>query len=328
MISNLPPLQSLRAFEAAARHLSYSRAADELCLTHGAISHHIGRMEKELGGVRLFVRDGQRMLLTDAGQVLVIEVRQGLRLLAEAMDNARARPRRNGANHLLSISVLPSLAARWLVPRLSGFQASHPEIDIAIHPTSTLAALNGRDGIDLAIRYGPGQWHGLNARPLMKSFMFPVCSPEFLTRTGISAPEDLLKHTLLRNPRQKWRPWFLAAGLDVQEPAQGPVYGDAGLLLQAAAAGQGIALARAALAQDDISAGRLVRLSDIEIEDDYGWFIVWRESPHGERIELNTFSAWLQREAQNHAATPENQTKTEATPSTVHRTQRGAAPGQ
>ncbi len=304
MIPNLPPIQSLRAFEAAARHLSYSRAAEELSLTHGAISHHIGRLEKELGGVRLFVRDGQRMLLTHAGQVFVIEVRQGLRLLMEAVENARTRPRRNGANRALSVSVLPSLAARWLVPRLADFQATHPQIDIAIHPTSTLAALDGRDGIDLAIRYGPGKWYGLNAGLLMKSFIFPVCSPGFLSRMAINSSEDLLRSTLLRNPRQKWRPWFLAAGLDVVEPAQGPVYDDAGLLLQAAAAGQGIALARSALAADDLSAGRLVRLSDVEIEDDYGWFLVWREPLHADRAEFDAFTTWLRQEAQNHTGVP------------------------
>ncbi|WP_256352121.1 transcriptional regulator GcvA [Pseudomonas yamanorum] len=298
MIPHLPPIQTLRAFEAAARHLNYSRAADELCLTHGAISHHIGRLEKELGGVRLFVRDGQRMLLTDAGQVFVMEVREGLRALTEAVENARTRPRRNGANRVLSVSVLPSFAARWLVPRLASFQASHPEIDIAIHPTSNLAALDGRDGIDLAIRYGPGRWPGLNATPLMKSFIFPVCSPEFLARTRINSPEDLLKFTLLRNPRQKWRPWFLAAGLDVPEPVQGPVFDDAALLLQAAAAGQGAALARSALAMDDLSASRLVRLSDIEIEDDYGWFLVWREPLCGERTDVEAFTAWLRHKAQ------------------------------
>jgi LysR family transcriptional regulator, glycine cleavage system transcriptional activator len=302
MVPNLPPVQTLRAFEAAARHLSYSRAAEELALTHGAISHHISRLEKDLGGIQLFVRDGQRMLLTDAGQVFVIEVRRGLRLLAEAVENARTRPRRAGANHVLSISVLPSLAARWLVPRLSRFQSSHPDIDIALHPTSTLAALDGRDGIDLAIRYGPGKWYGLNASPLMKSFVFPVCSPVFLAQTPIGSPEDLLEAALLRNPRQKWRPWFLAAGLDVPEPAQGPVYDDAGLLLQAAAAGQGIALARSALAVDDLSAGRLVRLSDIEIEDDYGWFLVWREPLHGDRTDFDAFTTWLQQEAQNHTS--------------------------
>jgi len=304
MIPYLPPTQSFRAFEAASRHLNYSRAAEELGLTHGAISHHISRLEKELGGVQLFVRDGQRMLLTDAGQVFVIEVRQGLQILAEAMENARTRPRRKGANHVLSVSVLPSLAARWLVPRLARFQASHPEIDIAIHPTSTLAALDVRDGIDLAIRYGAGKWHGLKASRLMKSFVFPVCSPELLTRAPVSSPEDLLKFTLLRNPRQKWRPWFLAAGLDVPEPDQGPVYDDGGLLLQAAATGQGVALARSALAMDDLSEGRLVRLSDIEIEDDYGWFLVWREPLRGDHAEFNAFTAWLQHEASNRINAP------------------------
>jgi DNA-binding transcriptional LysR family regulator len=304
IIPNLPPIQSLRAFEAAARHLNYSRAADELCLTHGAISHHIGRLEKELGGVRLFVRDGQRMLLTDAGQVFVMEVREGLRALSEAMQNARTRPRRKGARRALSVSVLPSLAGRWLVPRLARFQASHPEIDVAIHPTSNLAALDGRDGIELAIRYGPGKWPGLNATPLMKSFIFPVCSPEFLTRTRLHFPDDLHALTLLRNPRQKWRPWILAAGLDLPEPIQGPVYDDAGLLLQAAAAGQGLALARSALAMDDLAAGRLVRLSDIEIEDDYGWFLVWREPLRGDRTDLEAFTTWLQHEAQNSTGMP------------------------
>lgn len=302
MIPNLPPIQALRAFEAAARHLSYSRAAEELRLTHGAISHHIARLEQDLGGVQLFVRDGQRMLLTDAGQVFVIEVRRGLRLLAEAIENARTRPRRAG--HRLAVSVLPGLAARWLVPRLSRFQSHHADIDVAVHPTTALAALDGRDGIDLAIRYGPGKWPGLSANPLMKSFVFPVCSPQFLAQTPIGSAEDLLHATLLRNPRQKWRPWFLAAGLDAPEPSQGPVYDDAGLLLQAAAAGQGIALARSALAIDDLAAGRLVRLSNVEIEDDYAWFLVWREPLRCDRADFEAFTNWLELEAQQQAGAP------------------------
>jgi DNA-binding transcriptional LysR family regulator len=233
------------------------------------------------------------MLLTGAGQVFVTEVRQGLRLLAEAMENARIRPRRAAMNHLLAVSVLPSLAARWLVPRLSGFQSSRPGIDIAIHPTPVLAALDGRDGIDLAIRYGPGTWHGLDSMPLMKSVLFPVCSPGLLALTSIRSPNDILNATLLRNPRQKWRAWFLAAGFDVPEPAQGPVYDDAGLLLQAAATGQGIALARSALVIDDLATGRLVRLCDFEVEDDYGWFIVWREPLRCDRADFQAFTMWL-----------------------------------
>lgn len=297
MIPHLPPLQALRAFEAAARHLSYSRAAEELSLTHGAISHHIARLEQELGGVRLFIRDGQRMILTEAGQVLVMEVREGLQRLAEAFNNSRARPRPRYASRTLTVSVLPSLAARWLVPRLYRFQAAHPDMDIAIRPSAELAALDGRDGIDLAIRYGPGNWPGLHSLKLMKSFVFPVCSPELLTRTPLRSPADLMNVTLLRNPRQKWRPWFLAAGIDLPEPSQGPVYDDAGLLLQAAVAGQGVALARSVLAADDLAAARLVRVYDVQVEDNYGWFMVWREPLLCDRDDLDAFQHWLAMEA-------------------------------
>lgn len=308
MTRALPPIQTLRAFEAAARHLSYSRAADELSLTHGAISHHIARLEKDLGGVQLFVRDGQRMLLTDGGQAFVIEVRRGLRLLAEAVEKARIRPRGQGARRTLAVSVLPSLAARWLVPRLSRFQSTRPDVDIAIHPTPLLAALDGRDGIDLAIRYGPGNWHGLRSVPLMKSAIFPVCSPEFLARARPRSPEDLVGAALLRSPRQKWRPWFLAAGLDIPEPTHGPSYDDAGLVLQGAAAGQGIALARAALAADDLHAGRLVRLFDIEVEDDSGWFLVWRAPLQCDLADFEAFRAWLETQAHSEPRAPDPQT--------------------
>jgi DNA-binding transcriptional LysR family regulator len=296
MIPHLPPIQALRAFEAAARHLSYSRAAEELSLTHGAISQHIARLERELGGVQLFVREGQRMLLTDAGQVLVMDLREGLQRLAEAFNNARTRPRSRQITRTLTVSVLPSFAVRWLVPRLWAFQSSHPDIDIAIRPTATLAALDGRDGIDLAIRYGSGHWPGLHTAELMTSVIFPVCSPALLDRTPVESPRDLLNMTLLRNPRQKWSPWFKAAGLELPEPAQGPSYDDAGLLLQAAVAGQGVALARAVLAADDLALGRLVRVCDVEIADTYSWFVVWREPLLCERNDFDAFRKWLESE--------------------------------
>jgi LysR family glycine cleavage system transcriptional activator len=297
LIPYLPPIQTLRAFEAAARHLSYSRAAQELSLTHGAISQHISRLEQELDGVRLFVREGQRMILTDAGQVLVLEVREGLKALAQAFNNARARPRLSGNTSTLTLSVLPSFAARWLVPRLPRFQQAHPHVDIAIRPTASLAALDGRDGIDLAIRYGGGHWPGLHAIKLMKSVVFPVCSPALLTQVQIHTPADLLKVPLLRNPRQKWQPWFQAAGLDWPEPSHGALYDDAGLLLQAAASGQGVGLAREALAADDLATHRLVRVGDVEIEDSSSWFIVWREPLLCDRIDFDALLRWLETEA-------------------------------
>jgi LysR family glycine cleavage system transcriptional activator len=296
MTDPLPPLQALRAFEAAARHLSYSRAAEELSLTHGAISHHIARLERELG-VRLFLRDGQRMIPTDAGQILVRDVRRGLKILADAVAAARTDPERDRRRRPLTVSVLPSFAARWLLPRLARFQANHPDIEIAIRPTTMLATLDGRDGNDLAIRYGPGRWPGLKAQRMMKSGLFPVCSPAFLDRHPMTAPRDLLGVPLLRSPRQHWRPWFAAAGLDAPEPGRGPIYDDAALVLQAAAEGQGVALARAALAADDIAAQRLVRPFDIEVEDDYGWFLVWRTPLRCDPEAHEAFRSWLRAEA-------------------------------
>ena len=295
MIEYLPPIQTLRAFEAAARHLSYSRAAQELSLTHGAISQHISRLERDLDGIRLFVREGQRMILTDAGQLLVLEIREGLMTLAAAFDKARARPRRS--TRMLTVSVLPSLAAHWLVPKLSRFQQAHPDLDIAIRPTASLATLDGRDGVDLAIRYGAGSWPGLQCMKLMKSVVFPVCSPDLLKQAPVQTPADLSKIPLLRSPRQKWLPWFLAAGLDWPEPTHGALYDDAGLLLQAAASGQGVALAREALAADDLAAGRLVRVGQVEIEDSASWFIVWREPLLCERQDFDAFVRWLASEA-------------------------------
>lgn len=296
----LPPLQALRAFEAAARHLNYSHAARELGLTHGAISHHVARLEQALG-VRLFVRDGQRMILTDSAQVLVHDVRRGLELLADAFAAAGARPRRDALRRSLHVSVLPGFAARWLLARLAHFQERHPEVEVAVHPTAALATLDGRDGIDLAIRYGPGRWPGLHAMRLMPSWTFPVCSPAFLDRHELTRPRDLLAAPLLRTPRQKWRPWLLAAGVDVPEPARGPIYDDSALILQAAAAGQGVALARAALAEDDLAARRLVRLFDVAIEDDYAWFLVWRKPLSCDPATHEAFLSWLISEAKQTA---------------------------
>ncbi|GAB3674157.1 transcriptional regulator GcvA [Salinisphaera aquimarina] len=296
MIEYIPPLQTLRAFEAAARHLSYSRAAEELSLTHGAISHHVARLERDLGN-RLFVRDGQRMILTDAGQILVLDIRQGLKQLAKAFVAARSRARHKDAQRTLNVSVLPSFAARWLVPRIAGFQADCPDVEIAIRPTATLTTLDGRDGIDLAIRYGPGEWPGLQSIKLMASTIYPVCSPNFANLHRLAAPRDLLSVTVIRSPRQKWRPWLIAAGLDAPEPEEGPIYDDAALVLQAAAMGQGVALARATLAAEDIAAHRLIRLFDVEIEDDYAWHLVWREPVVRDAQAHSAFRRWIEAEA-------------------------------
>lgn len=300
MIDHLPPLQALRAFEAAARHLNYSLAAKELGLTHGAVSHHIARLERDLGGVQLFVRDGQHMLPTEQGQVLVLQIRQGLQALAKAFADARIRGAgKRSEQKLITVSVLPSLASHWLVPRLPRYQAAHPGIDVALRPTAALARLDGRDGVDLAIRYGPGEWADLKAIPLLTSTIFPVCSPNYRDAHHLKSPADLETASLLRNPRQPWRPWFAVAGLDWSEPVHGPSYEDAGLLLQAAADGQGVALARSALLGDALTSGRLVRPFTIDVEDSYSWFIVWREPLRCDLEAFETFRSWLVSESMN-----------------------------
>jgi DNA-binding transcriptional LysR family regulator len=288
-----PPIHALRAFEAAARHLNYSRAAAELSLTHGAISHHVARLERDLGGVRLFERDGQRMLLTDAGQVLVLDVRRALRLLSDAFESVRARPRAQEKDRSLTISVLPSFAARWLVPRLPAFQALDPDLSISIRPTAALAVMDGRDGVDLAIRYGPGRWPGLKSAPLLAGTLFPVCAPAYRDRHAIERPADLLRLRLLRCPRQRWATWFAASALQELEPDLGPSFDDASLLVQAAIDGQGVALARAALVVDDLASNRLVRLFDIAVPDEYAWYLVWREPLACDAESHARFRDWL-----------------------------------
>jgi len=243
--------------------------------------------------VRLFIRDGQRMLLTDTGQVMVLDVRRALRLLFDAFESARAKPRFRERDQVLTISVLPSFAARWLVPRLPEFQTLEPDLSISVRPTAALAVMDGRDGVDLAIRYGPGRWPGLEAVPLLAGTLFPVCSPAYRNQHNIQAPADLLGLRLLRCPRQKWANWFAAAGLQEVEPSLGSSYDDASLLVQAAIDGQGVALARAAHVLDDLASGRLVRLFETEVSDEYAWHLVWREPLRCDPLVHARFREWL-----------------------------------
>lgn len=282
------PLTALRAFDAAARHASYSRAADELGLTHGAVSHHIKGLEALLG-VTLFQRKGGRMLLTEHGQRLAVHAVEGFEHLARGVEEVRARSPRSKT---VTISVLPSFAARWLIPRLSKFHELNPAISVNVR-TSHLLADFDQDGIDLALRYGPGQWAGLTAELLAEEALFPVCSPRFRKEHKITEAKDLLTLPLLRDQRMPWMLWFRAAGLeDVVEPEGGASYSDAGLLLQAAATDHGVALARSILANDDIAEGRLERLFDVSVPANFSYYVV---SPSGRNLRppAETLRQWL-----------------------------------
>jgi LysR family glycine cleavage system transcriptional activator len=284
-VGHLPSIQTLRAFEAAARLQSYSRAGEELGLTHGAISHRIRELEDHVGG-QLFRRAGNRMVPTERGQLLLGKVQYALETLAQAFDAGGA------ANCRLRISVLPALATAWLISRLPHFRSLYPHIDLELQLSDALTTFE-RSKLDGGIRFGRGGWPSLHSELLAKEVLFPVCAPDYQRRLGITAPFDLGRATLLRNPWQPWRDWLTSAQVDLGEPVSGPSFSDAAAVLQAAAAGEGVALARGVLAHDYLAAGRLIRLFDIEVGDPYSYHLVWQ--PHRRNLSpaLELFKQWL-----------------------------------
>jgi len=280
------PLAALRAFEAAARHVSYSRAAEELGLTHGAISFQM-RVLKEALGVDLFKRSGRRMVLTPEGQRLFGYVRDGFARLEQGMEDVRASRR----GQVLTVSVHPGLASYWVIPRLADFQRHHPEIDVSLLPNTALVDFS-REDIDMALRYGPGNWPGVVAVKLMDEEVFPVCSPRYNDGALPKQPRDLADLPLLRDARQPWGDWFKSIGLDLPEPERGPVYNEPSLVLQAAIAGHGVALARGALARPAIEAGHLVRLFPRGARARFSYYVVY--PPAGASVpRIVAFRDWL-----------------------------------
>jgi LysR family glycine cleavage system transcriptional activator len=274
----LPPLASLQAFETAFRHQSYTRAAEELNLTHGAISHHITALEGRLG-VKLFLRERSRMVPTEDGRLLVAKVRQALGLLERSF--APAAP---AAIAPLRISVLPSFASRWLVPRLADFQTQLPDIDLTLDVRQDIVDLAAGEA-DCAVRFGAGGWAELQQEALFEDQQFPVCAPNFRNGDLPRTPDELADCPLLRNPWLPWEPWLHAAGASFKEPRRGIAITDSSVLLDAAAAGLGVALARRILAEGDLRSGRLVRLFDVTVTDTYRYFMVWRaDHPQTEAI--------------------------------------------
>ncbi len=289
---SLPSLQTLRAFEAAARLKSYSKAAEVLGLTHGAVSHRIRELEQRLG-VTLFRRTGNTMQLTPDGQQLEAQVRQGLSILEQAFPPPRGAASKT-QRHVV-VTAVPSLASTWLFARLGQFRAEHPEIDIELRVTEALNDYR-KEGIDLGVRLGAGGWHGLHATKLFDEALTPVCTPEYREKHDLRTPVDLKRATLLRNSWTPWTRWFRAAGLDWSEPTTGPKFDDGPLLLRAALAGQGVALGRQWLAIDEIRAGRLETPFEIAVRDDFAYWLCWptgrNPSPDAAR-----FRDWLQAQA-------------------------------
>jgi LysR family glycine cleavage system transcriptional activator len=268
MARRLPPLSALRPFEAAARLESFSRAAEELHITHGAVSHQVRALEEHLG-VPLFARHGKRVTLTAAGRIFAERIRAALDEIALAAETARPARRDNR----LTVSVLPSFASRWLMPRLIRFMEAHPKVEVNVNATPALADFV-RDEIDVAIRFGVGPWPALVCEKFLGDEYFPVASPRMNGGKLPRKPLDLLSVRVFREDRDYWQLWFQEAGMPHGTLAEGPQINDSTLALQAAARGEGVALARRSIVEEDLERGVLKRLFDIAVPSrELYWFV-------------------------------------------------------
>ncbi|MBW8725846.1 MAG: transcriptional regulator GcvA [Inquilinus limosus] len=288
MPQDLPPLNALRAFEAAARHLSVKAAAEELHVTPGAVSQLLKTLETRLG-VALFRRVNRGIFLTDAGRDYLPPVRNAFRQIADATRRLASA----ADSGVLTISVTPFFAAAWLVPRLAGFQEEHPEIDLQIVTSNALSDF-GRDGVDVGIRHGLGHYPGLRSDRVVAVEIVPIAAPALVARLGQPAdPATLTRWPLVHDALRKgWHIWFQAQRIAEIGPPRGPAFDDSGLLLQAVLAGQGAGLLPAAMVAPEIEAGRLVRLADITLLQDFAYYLVYPEASHG-RPKVAAFRRWI-----------------------------------
>jgi len=296
----LPPLNALRAFDAAARHLNFSRAADELAVTPGAVSQQIQNLEDYVGA-SLFKRTPKGLLLTDAAQTALPALREAFDRLAEAASllTAAVDGRR------LTVSVAPSFAAKWLVPRLGLFEAAHPQVDVWL--SADMEVVDFALGeIDLAIRYGAGRYAGLEVVKLMSETVIPVASPEYLEANPVHAPADLANHILLHDGSPDaddscpdWSMWLAARGIRGVDGTRGPRFNQSSLVIEAAAGGRGVALAKRALAQADLDAGRLVAALQDATAVDFAYFVVHPKAK-GRLPQVKAFVSWITAQAQAH----------------------------
>ena len=292
MRRSLPSLNALRSFDAAARHQSFTRAAEELCVTQGAVSHQVKALEAELG-VKLFNRERTGLVITSAGRDYLAVVRDAFDRITLGTEQLTER-QRSGP---LAVSTSPDFAAKWLVHRLGRFAAAHPEIELNVSATMHHVDFASEE-VDLAIRHGAGNWPGLDAVNLCPEELFPVCSPALLRRHGgIRRPQDVLRFPLLHlNDRRDWSKWLEAAGTSGARPLPGPVLNHASMLIDAAIEGQGVALARTTLAATDLLNDRLARPFSVAIPLSNTFWIVCPKATRN-LPKLVAFREWLLAEA-------------------------------
>jgi LysR family transcriptional regulator, glycine cleavage system transcriptional activator len=301
MIEHFPGLRTLRAFDAAARLLSFTRAADDMGVTPAAISNQIKELEDQLG-VELFIRTSRSMRLTKEGEILRMAANESLETLAKALHRIKRLENRNQ----IRVSSTPSVAAKWLVPRLDSFLSAYPSADVRIDVSNTLVDFD-RDDVDVAIRFGAGKYPGLRADLLFQDTLSPVCSPSLITREKpLEVPRDLLRHTLIHldwqasgSPWPNWRMWMQAAGIKEFDDKRGLHFGQTSLTIQAAIDGQGVALGDSNLVADDLAAGRLVKPFELSLKapDSFSYFVITRLNTTDVPL-VNAFRDWCLAEAE------------------------------
>jgi LysR family glycine cleavage system transcriptional activator len=295
MANRLPPLNALRTFEAAARHLSFTRAAEELFVTQAAVSHQIKSLEEHLG-IALFRRLNRRLILTDHGQMLLPAVRRAFDELVAGVE----RLREQCCAGTLTISTTPSMGANWLASRLGRFQALYPEFEIRLSATQRLVDF-AREGVDCGIRSGFGDWPGLRAERMFGTMsLVPVCSPALVDgQKPLREPADLAHHTLLHalDDMEAWRHWLRAAGVGGIDPMRGLKFDSIPLALQAAISGAGVAITRDEFVAEDLAVARLVKPFDFGLPTEFAYYFVAPELTW-DQPKIQAFREWLFGEAE------------------------------
>lgn len=296
MAWRLPSLSALRAFEAAARLSSFTRAAAELHVTQAAVSHQVRLLEEQLG-VKLFERTTRRLGLTAAGQRLLPAASAAFEGLARAVAEI------GRGEQLLAITTTPSFGANWLAPRLGRFAERHPEIELSIRHAKSVLDLR-REGLDLAIRWGKGRWPGVESELIGPATRIVVGAPGYVRGLALKKPADIARATLLHeDTREDWTEWLLVAGLDPALARKGIVMDDDNALIQAAASGQGLALTTPSLVVEDFATGRLLSPFELALADGYGFYLVYEKDALA-RPKVAAFRAFLREEAAREEGRP------------------------
>ena len=291
MSKHLPSLNALRVFVAVARSGGVSRAAEGLNLTHSAVSHQIRSLQSELG-VTLFEKSGRGLMLTEQARAYVQRIESAFKEIEEATLDVTTHNR-----HRLRISTIPSFAARWLLPRLGDFIATCPDVDVEVQSSHRAADVKGGE-VDIGIRFDTGPHPGLYSERLMRDWLFPVCSPEFAKKYALCDASGIDGVPLMHSEREPWSSWFPAAGIVADEPEHGILFNDSALMLQAAAAGQGLCLARQSIVYDELQSGRLVRPFSTYVESPFSYFFVCRREKLA-APPIAAFRTWIVRQIKN-----------------------------